>query len=83
MTRPDVIPIPLRADVVAHIHIPLDLTEAEARKIAAVVLAYASVDTHAERGDAKQAPSDRMGSAVRDSADAQNQSKPPLSGYNR
>ena len=43
VTRPDVIPIPLRADVTAHLHIPLDLTEAEARKIAAVVLAYACV----------------------------------------
>lgn len=42
MTRPDVIPIPLRADVTAHVHIPLDLTVAEARKIAAVVMAYAS-----------------------------------------
>lgn len=41
MTRPDVIPIPLRADVTAHIHIPLDLTVAEARKVCAVVMAYA------------------------------------------
>lgn len=33
----------------------------------------ASADTHAERGDAKQAPSERMGSAVpnEDSGDAQ------------
>lgn len=41
MTRPDVIPIPLRKDVTAHVHIPLDLTEAEAEKIARVLKAYA------------------------------------------
>jgi hypothetical protein len=52
--RPDVIPIPLRADVTAHVHIPLDLTEAEARKIAAVVLAYASADTLPKGQDAQQ-----------------------------
>jgi hypothetical protein len=37
-----VVPIPLRHDLVIRIaNIPLDLTEAEARKIAAVVLAHA------------------------------------------
>lgn len=40
-TRPDVIPIPLRADVTAFVHIPLDLTKQEAEKVARVVLAYA------------------------------------------
>lgn len=41
MERPDVIPIPLREDFTARVHIPLDLTEAEAEKIARVVKAYA------------------------------------------
>jgi hypothetical protein len=41
---PDVVPIPLRSDFTARIHIPLDLTEAEARKICAVVMAYANAD---------------------------------------
>lgn len=41
MTRPDVIPIPLRPNVTAFVHIPLDLTKREAEKIARVVLAYA------------------------------------------
>lgn len=36
------VPIALRRDVTVHIgNLPLDLTEAEARKIGAVVLAYA------------------------------------------
>lgn len=39
--RPDVIPIPLREDFIARVHIPLDLTELEARKMGAVLLAYA------------------------------------------
>lgn len=42
MERNDVIPIPIRADFVVRVHIPLDLTEAEARKIANVVMAYAT-----------------------------------------
>lgn len=42
--RNDVIPIPLRADFTARIHIPLDLTEAEAEKIARVVKSYAVKD---------------------------------------
>ena len=38
-----VVSIPIRADLVVNIHpMPLDLTKAEARKIAAVVLAYAT-----------------------------------------
>lgn len=41
MPRPDVIPIPLRENVVAHVHIPLDLTMAEADKIARVIKTYA------------------------------------------
>lgn len=41
LQRPDVIPIPLREDFTARIHIPLDLTEAEAEKIARVVKSYA------------------------------------------
>lgn len=41
MERPDVIPIPLREDFTAMVHIPLDLTDAEAEKIARVVRSYA------------------------------------------
>jgi hypothetical protein len=41
MERDDIIPIPLRADFVVRLHIPTDLTEAEAEKIARVVKAYA------------------------------------------
>lgn len=37
----DVIPIPLRPDFTARVHIPPDMTEAEARKIGAVLLALA------------------------------------------
>lgn len=39
--HPEIIPIPLRPDYVARVQLPLDLTAAEARKVAAVVLAYA------------------------------------------
>ena len=40
--RVGIIPIPLRPDVTIRIHgIPMDMTKAEAEKIAAVVLAYA------------------------------------------
>jgi hypothetical protein len=39
---PDIVPIPLRSDFTVRVHIPLDLTEAEARKIGNVMLAYAS-----------------------------------------
>ncbi len=39
--RDDVIPIPIRADFVARVHIPLNLTEDEADKIARVVKAFA------------------------------------------
>ncbi len=42
MERDDVIPIPIRADFTVRIHIPLDLTKAEAEKIARVILAYAT-----------------------------------------
>lgn len=44
MDRDDVIPIPLREDFVARVHIPVDLTSEEASKIARVVLAYAVED---------------------------------------
>ena len=40
MDRDDIVPIPLRADFVARLHIPIDLTEVEADKIARVVKAY-------------------------------------------
>lgn len=38
------VPIPLRESVTARVHFPLDLTPAEARKIGAVVAAYAQQD---------------------------------------
>lgn len=41
MDRPDVIPIPLRENFTARVHIPPDLTEAEARKIGRVLLGFA------------------------------------------
>lgn len=36
-----VLPIPLRPDVIVQIHIPHDLTKAEAEKISRIVLAMA------------------------------------------
>ena len=39
-----VVPIPLYGNA-ARLHLPRDMTDAEARKIAAVVLAYAGVTT--------------------------------------
>ncbi len=51
MIRNDIIPIPLRADFTARVHIPPDLTEAEASKIAAVVMALAAPSTERTRLD--------------------------------
>ena len=40
--RDDIIPIPLRTDLTVYIQgLPLDLSEAEARKISAVIMAFA------------------------------------------
>lgn len=48
-----ILPIPIRADLSVHIaNIPLDLTQAEARKIASVVMALATpISPNQERKD--------------------------------
>jgi hypothetical protein len=41
-SRRDVLPIPIRADLTVRVHgLPFDLTQAEARKVAAVIQAMA------------------------------------------
>jgi hypothetical protein len=69
--RPDIIPIPLRAGFTARVHIPLDITEREARKIGAVLVAYASGMEARQGGDVKQAPSRSDDSPTAESGDAQ------------
>lgn len=49
MCRPDIIPIAIREDFIVRVHVPLDLTKAEAEKVGRVVVAWVDAELEKDR----------------------------------